>query len=147
MKNLLAGLAGACLMAPMAMAQDGNAEDGEDAFRQCRSCHSIQDDAGDYIVRGGRTGPNLYGIVGRVAGTYEDFDYSDDMVAAGEQGLEWNFEDFAVYVQDPTAFLRDYTGDDGARGKMTFKLRDEDDAADLWAFFESIAPAEDDGGS
>ncbi|MAM62919.1 cytochrome C [Maritimibacter sp. UBA3975] len=141
MKTLYAGLAGALLIAPAAFAQDaGDPAAGEDDFRQCRSCHSIQTDEGDDIVKGGRTGPNLYGIVGRQAGTFEDFSYSDAMVAAGEQGLEWNVDDFTVYVQDPTAFLRDYTGDDSARGKMTFKLRQAEKAADLWAYLESVGP-------
>ena len=54
-----------------AFAQDGptgDAEAGEREFRKCKSCHMIQDAEGEMIVRGGRTGPNLWGVVGRVAG-------------------------------------------------------------------------------
>ncbi|HBB82182.1 MAG TPA: cytochrome C, partial [Sulfitobacter sp.] len=46
----------------------GDAEAGEKVFRKCKSCHMIQDDEGNDIQKGGRTGPNLYGIYNRVAG-------------------------------------------------------------------------------
>ncbi|MEY8843004.1 cytochrome c family protein, partial [Cribrihabitans sp. XS_ASV171] len=100
-------------------APSGDAEAGEKVFRQCRSCHMITDAEGNDIQKGGKTGPNLYGVVGRTAGTYEDFRYSDDMVAAGEAGLVWNEADFVTYVQDATEFLRAYLDDSSARGKMT----------------------------
>ena len=81
------------------MAQDasGDAEAGEADFRQCRTCHSITDAEGNDIVKGGKVGPNLYGVVGRQAGSWDDFAYSDFMVAAGEAGLSWNVEDFTAY--------------------------------------------------
>lgn len=121
----------------------GNAEDGEKVFRQCRSCHSITDADGNDIQKGGRVGPNLYGVAGRTAGTYEGFKYSDSMVAAGEAGLAWDEEHFTPYVQDPTGFLRDYLDDSSARGKMTFKARKEQDALDVWAYLVSVGPEMD----
>ncbi len=118
----------------------GDAEAGESAFRQCRSCHMIVDADGNDIVKGGRTGPNLWGVVGRTAGTYEDFRYSDAMVEAGEAGLVWDEASFAAYVQDPTGFLREYLDDSGARGSMSFKVRKEEDAVNLWAYLASVSP-------
>ena len=60
-------------------------------------------------MKGGRTGPNLYGVVGRQAGTQEDFDkYGDSIVAAGEAGLVWTEELIVEYAKDPKAFLQDY---------------------------------------
>ncbi|SDJ29121.1 c-type cytochrome [Lutimaribacter saemankumensis] len=118
----------------------GDAEAGEKEFRKCKSCHMIQNADGEDVVRGGRTGPNLWGVVGRTAGTYEDFRYSDSMVAAGEAGLVWSEEEFVKYVQDPTAYLRDYLDDDSARGKMSYKLRDVEDAANIWAYLASVSP-------
>ncbi len=146
MKRLLAGLAGMLLAAPCAMAQDagGDPAAGEKDFNQCKTCHSITDADGNDIVKGGKVGPNLYGVVGRQAGTWDDFKYSEYMVAAGESGLEWNLEDFTVYVQDPTAFLRDYIDDPKARGKMTFKLTKAEKAPDIWAYLVSVGP---EGGS
>ena len=135
-------LAAAALAAP-AMAQDlasGDADEGERVFNQCKSCHMIVDDEGENIVRGGRVGPNLYGVVGRTAGTYDDYRYSDMMVAAGEGGLAWDEESFVAYVQDPNGFLQEQTGDSG-RAKMTFRARSEDDAVNAWAYLVSVSPA------
>ena len=132
----------AILTAAPIVAQDasGDAAKGEKVFGKCRSCHSITDADGEVIARGGRTGPNLFAISGRTAGSYPDFSYSDEMVAAGEKGLAWSEEDFLTYVSDPSGFLKTYLDDPKARGKMTFKLRKDDEAADVWAYLVSVAP-------
>ena len=119
----------------------GDAEAGEKTFRQCKACHMIADDDGNNIVRGGRVGPNLYGVVGRAAGSVEDFRYSGLLEAAGDQGLEWDEESFVGYVQDPTGWLQDYTGEDG-RGKMSYQVRKEEDAVNVWAYLASVGPDE-----
>ncbi len=119
----------------------GDPEAGEKAFRQCKACHMIVDDDGNNIVRGGRVGPNLYGIVGRTAGSIEDFRYSDLLAAAGEQELAWDEESFVGYVQDPTGWLKEYTGEDG-RGKMSYMVRKEEDAVNVWAYLASVGPDE-----
>lgn len=120
----------------------GDAEAGERVFAKCKACHSIVDADGNDVVRGGRTGPNLYGLYTRVAGTEEEFGskYGDSLQAAGEAGLEWNEEDFLVYVQDPRDFLQTYLDDRRARSKMSFKLRDEEDAKNVWAYIVSVGP-------
>ncbi|QBF34233.1 cytochrome c family protein [Thalassococcus sp. S3] len=119
----------------------GDAAAGEKAFNKCKSCHMIVADDDTEIVKGGRTGPNLYGIVGRQAGTIEGFRYGDDLVAAGEAGLVWDEANFVEYVQDPRAFLRAYLDDSKARSKMSFKLRDG--GADVYAYLASVGPAEE----
>ncbi|MCL4119364.1 UNVERIFIED_CONTAM: hypothetical protein GTU68_030721 [Idotea baltica] len=93
------------------------------------------------IVKGGKVGPNLYGVYTRPAGSVEGFKYSKSMTAAGEAGLEWNEEDFVTYVADPTAFLKGYLDDDKAKGKMAFKLKDAEQAKDVWAYLVSVGPA------
>lgn len=119
----------------------GDVAAGEKAFRQCIACHVVVNEAGDTLAGNkAKTGPNLYGIVGRTAGTVEDFRYSDILALAGEQGIVWDEASFAGYVQDPTGWLREATGD-GGRGKMTFKVRKEADAVDLYAYLASLAPA------
>ena len=115
----------------------GDAEAGEKVFNKCKSCHMIQNAEGENIVRGGRTGPNLYGIVGRTAGTVEGFNYGADLVAAGEAGLVWNEENFVAYVQDPKAFLSEFLGS-SARSKMSFRLRDG--MADVYAYLAEVGP-------
>jgi len=113
---------------------EGDAAVGESEFKRCKACHSITD-GDDVFVKGGRTGPNLFGVIGRIAGT-EDFKYSDSMVAAGEAGLVWSEDNLPGYLLDPTAFLKEYLDDDGARSKMTLKLKKkgEDIAAYLATF-------------
>jgi cytochrome c len=77
---------------------------------------------GETIVRGGRVGPNLYGIIGRQAGGVEDFrGYGDSLVKAGEQGLVWDQQNVAEYTADPAKFLSDYLGE-RARSRMAYKL-------------------------
>ncbi|WP_101068440.1 c-type cytochrome [Roseovarius salinarum] len=115
----------------------GDAAAGETAFNMCRACHKIVDDEGNAIVNGGPVGPNLYGVTERGAGGVEDFAYSDVMMAAGEAGLEWTEETFVAYVQAPTKYLQEQSGESG-RGKMTYKVRSEEDAKDLWAYLVSV---------
>ncbi|MBL6428760.1 MULTISPECIES: cytochrome C [Maritimibacter] len=122
----------------------GDAEAGEGDFRKCKSCHAISS-ADEDIVKGGRTGPNLYGVIGRTAGSYEDFNYGDDIVAAGEAGLVWDTTNMVEYLADPKAFLQAYLEDDGAKSKMTFKLKDGEDVAAYLATFSEGEMEEGEG--
>ncbi|SFO94831.1 c-type cytochrome [Tranquillimonas alkanivorans] len=119
----------------------GDAAAGEELFSQCQTCHVVVDDEGNTLAgRNARTGPNLYGVVGRTAGTVEDFRYSSAMEEAGEEGLVWTAETFVPYVQDPTGFLREYLDDPRARGKMSYRVRSEEDAQNLFAYLASLGP-------
>jgi cytochrome c len=129
-----------CLASPAVAA--GDAEAGAKLFNQCQTCHVVANEAGEVLAgRASKTGPNLYAVVGRQAGTNPDFKYGEDMIKAGEQGLVWDEATFVAYVQDPQAFLKDYLQDSKAKGKMQFKVRKEEDAANLYAFLVSLAPA------
>lgn len=122
----------------------GDAEAGEKVFRKCKSCHMVQDADGNDIVKGGRTGPNLYGIFARVPGTQEDFakKYGKSIVAAGETMPDgWAEEEFVAYVADPRGWLREVLDDSKAKSKMSFKLPKEQDARDVWAYLVSVGPA------
>ncbi|WP_112320676.1 c-type cytochrome [Oceanibium sediminis] len=140
MKYALTILGGLALSGTAALADghaSGDAAAGESIFRQCASCHVIAN--GDEVLAGrGKTGPNLYGLFGRQAGTVEGFDYGDSIVAAGQAGLEWNEEDFLAYVEDPRSFLQTYLDDKGARSKMSFRLRKGGE--DVWAYIVSMGP-------
>ncbi|AWZ22469.1 Cytochrome c family protein [Roseovarius sp. EC-HK134] len=115
-----------------------DAQRGEALFKDCRACHSIIDETETPVVRGGRTGPNLYGVIGRHAGSVPGFNYSRSMVAAGTSGLRWNEEGFVGYIRDATAFLRTYLDDPQARGKMAYQLRDVQMAQDVWAYLQTV---------
>jgi cytochrome c len=105
--------------------------------KRCKACHMIAD-GDNVILKGGKTGPNLFGVVGRTAGTYDGFKYGDDTIAAGEQGLVWNEEEISTYLKDPRKYLRAYLSDKKAKSKMSFKLRKEDDRTAVSAYLASL---------
>ena len=139
MSRVLAALT-ALLLAGPALSQEvtGDAAKGEKAFAKCRSCHSIESDSGEVIVKGGRTGPNLYGVIGRPAGSYEDYSYSEDLAAAGANGLVWDGPQFVAFTHDPREFLRAYLDDSKAKSKMVFKL--SSGSEDIYAYLVSVGP-------
>ncbi|KNX42707.1 Cytochrome c-550 precursor [Roseovarius tolerans] len=128
MKTMIAATATLVALAMPALAQD--AAKGEKEFNKCKACHMIASDS-ETIVKGGKIGPNLHGVIGRTMGSVEDFKYSDGLQAKAEAGEVWTEENLAEYVTDPNDFL-------GSRSKMTFKLRkgQEDVAAYLATFSE-----------
>lgn len=113
---------------------------GEAAFRGCRSCHGITSDDGTVIQRGGRTGPNLYGIAGRAIASVEGFNYSEPLTRLGATGAIWTEDLFEEYMADTTAFLRHQLGDDSVRSAMNFRLNSGAD--DMYAYLESLVPAQ-----
>ncbi|MBI1417134.1 MAG: c-type cytochrome [Limimaricola sp.] len=137
------------LIAAPAFADDtptGDAAKGEQIFnRQCATCHVIQDDSGKVLAgRAAHIGPDLWHAMGRQPGTYPNFNYGDSMVAYGKTGVVWGHDNFVEYVQGPTPFLRKALGDNSARGKMAFQLRNATDAEDVYAFlYQYRTPAAD----
>ena len=149
-KFWIVAAAGALLAGPALAAAhlgSGDPEAGKAVFNQCQTCHVVANEAGETLAgRNAKTGPNLYGVVGRTAGTQAEFaagrpGYKASIIAAGEKGLVWDEATFVAYVQDPTAFLKEYLGDSKARSGMAFKVRSEEDAKNLYAFLASIGPA------
>ena len=125
------------LLSTPALAAEGDVAKGEKEFNKCKACHMIQDEAGTDIIKGGKTGPNLYGVIGRTAGTAEDYKYGADLVKAGEAGLVWDEASLAAYIEDPRSFLREYLDDGSAKSKMTFKMKKN--TADMAAYLASLS--------
>lgn len=126
------------LLAAPAFAE-GDLEAGEKGFNKCKSCHMVVSDDGDVIVKGGKTGPNLWGVAGRTAGSVEGFKYSKDLIAAGEAGLVWDEAKFVGFTTDPKKFLQAETGNAKAKSKMSFRLKKGGE--DIFAFLASHGPA------
>lgn len=150
MTKFTLALAAATLVAAPAFAgghapTQGDAAAGEEAFsKQCVSCHVVVNEAGETLAgRNAKTGPNLYGVAGRAIGSVEDFRYGNGIEALNEAGEIWTEEMFVGYVQDPTPWLREATDDRRVRGKMSFKVRDEADAYNLYAYLYSLAEGGD----
>ena len=104
-----------------AAAAQGDPERGEEVFRTCIACHSLE--PGKH-----RTGPSLAGIWGKEAGTVEGFRrYSPALKSAG---VTWTAETLDAWLADPRAFI--------PGNRMTFPgLRDEQARADLIAYLEA----------
>ncbi len=120
----------------------GDPAAGEAVFKQCQTCHVVADADGNVLAgKAAKTGPNLYGVVGRVAGSYPDFKYGEDMIAAGAAGLVWDAATLTEYVQNPSNFLKTTLNDKSAKGKMQFQVKDPVKAADVVAYIASLAPA------
>jgi cytochrome c len=75
---------------------EGNGSAGRKIFKQCRNCHSVRQE------KFGTFGPNLYQVVGRMAGTAAEYTYSPALAGAG---FAWTPERLDRWLMDPQAFL------------------------------------------
>lgn len=98
----------------------GDLSNGQSKFALCRSCHTITEGGPDL------TGPNLYGVFGRKAGSKEGYSYSDAVKAAG---FTWEATHLDKWLADPRGFM--------PGTKMTFAgLKDPKDRIDLIAYLK-----------
>ncbi|MDO8605702.1 MAG: cytochrome c family protein [Phaeospirillum sp.] len=84
-KKLGLVLAAALLAAPFAASAQ---EAAPAAFNQCKACH---------VIGKNGVGPNLAGVFGRKAGSFDGFKYSDAMKAAPA----WDEATLTKYLTDP----------------------------------------------
>ena len=114
---------------------EGDAAKGEKAFKKCKACHMIVN--GDEVIfKGGKTGPNLYGVIGRQAGSVDGFKYSKSLKALGESGFVWDEATLAEWVTNPKDFLKAH--DQAPKTKMSFKLKKGGE--DVAAYLASVSP-------
>ncbi len=78
---------------------EGDVKAGERVFKRCQACHMVGPNAKT------RIGPPLNGVFDRKIGSLDGFRYSPVMKAFGEQGIEWNPEDFTGYLTNPRKWL------------------------------------------
>ncbi|MFN7003936.1 MAG: c-type cytochrome [Roseinatronobacter sp.] len=104
-------------LAPVAHADEAR-------WRDCRTCHAVEAPDGRVLARGGRSGPNLYGIANRpVAGDPSFRFYSPDLRAVGQSGARWSEDNFVAYLTNPDQFLRAASGNPNAQSGMHVELR------------------------
>ncbi len=110
----------------------------EARWRDCRTCHAVTAPDGTERARGGRSGPNLWGIANRpLAGDSEYRFYSDDLKLAGQRGLRWSEANFMAYLAEPTQFLRAATANPQAESGMHVQLRSG--GRELFQYLQSLS--------
>jgi cytochrome c len=87
---------GAPATTPATALPPGNADDGATIFKKCAACHEIGPTAKNSV------GPVLNGVVGRMAGTYPGYAYSD---ANKSSGVVWTAANLAAYLPAPKLFM------------------------------------------
>ncbi len=99
----------------------GDPVNGKRIFARCRACHTVE--------QGGpnMTGPNLWGVFGRKAGSKPDYGYSDAMKA---QAYAWDAPHLDAWLSAPATTV--------PGTKMTFiGLNDPKDRIDLIAYLKT----------
>lgn len=136
MKPMIPAIAALIALAAPALA--GDAAVGEKEFKKCKACHMIQDADGNDIVKGGKTGPNLWNVIGRKIASVDGFKYGDGIAsaAAANPDAVWDEAHLAEYITDPQGWI-DGNGGSG-KTKMTFKLKNKQE--DLAAYLASVSP-------
>ncbi len=135
----LAAVSALYATAGQALAQAGDAQNGEQVFKKCMACHRVGEGAKNQV------GPVLNGVFGRQAGTAADYKYSTLNQAAGAAGLVWSEDQVFKYLEEPNTFLRGFLTSKGkteeASGstKMAFKLVDEQDRRDVVAYLKRFS--------
>lgn len=119
----------------------GDPAKGEADFKKCKSCHSIIAPDGTDIRKGGKTGPNLWGLVGNPVAHDADFKFGDGILAAQAAGAVWDEASLTAYVQDPEKWVQAASGDAAVKSKMSFKLtKGAEDMAAYLATLTDVAP-------
>lgn len=102
----------------------GDPTAGAQVFKKCFACHAVGEGAQVKV------GPVLNGLIGRKAGTYEGYNYSD---ANKNSGLVWDEKTLATYLKNPQATI--------PKTKMVFPgLPKDSDIDDLIAYLKQFGP-------
>jgi cytochrome c len=124
LKLLGFSLVGAALLASIGVAMAQDAAAGEKVFAKCKICHQIGEGANNMV------GPVLNGVVGRKAGSYPDYHYSD---ANKGSGITWDEATLTEYLRDPKAKV--------PGTKMVFPgLKSDADIANVIAYLKQFGP-------
>lgn len=105
----------------MRPAAAADVEAGKTDFKKCALCHTTE--AGKNKI-----GPSLFGIVGRKAGSVENFNYSEAMKNFDHT---WDAATLDTYLTDPRATV--------PGTKMIFPgIKDEKERQDVIAYLETL---------
>jgi cytochrome c len=96
----------------------GDVVHGKTLYQGCEACHSIDDND---------LGPRHRGVVGRHAGSVEDYAYSN---ALKNSGLTWDEATLDRWLTNPSALV--------PGTKMFFKIDDAQARADIIAYLKEL---------
>ena len=103
----------------------GDIANGKKVFMVCKTCHTLNEGGSNM------TGPNLWGVFGRKAGSAAGFNYSDGVKALG---YTWDAQKIDTWITNPKAVV--------AETKMSFVgVKDAKDRADVIAYLKSETSA------
>jgi cytochrome c len=118
---VLASSIGLCATSALA---NGDPVNGAKLAKPCAICHTTVKDGASLI------GPNLFGIVGRKAGSLAGYSYSPAMKASG---LTWDEATLTKYLMAPSTVV--------PGTKMTYNgFQKQDDAASVAAYLATLKP-------
>lgn len=124
-KGTCLAIAAAVALAGGSALAAGDAAKGAKVFKKCKACHTVK--------KGGKhkVGPNLFGVVGRKAGSTDFKRYK------GMKGADWTWDEALLdeYLKDPKAFSKKRTG---KKSSMTAKLKKSGDRANIIAYLKSV---------
>ena len=117
-------MAGAALVASSVAAVAQDAAAGEKVFAKCKVCHRVGENAKNFV------GPVLNGVVGRKAGTYPGYNYSEPNK---NSGITWTEENLKTYLKNPQKMI--------PGTKMVFPgLTSETDIDNVIAYLKQFGP-------
>lgn len=118
----LAFATGAVALLATAAQASGDAKAGADVFKRCTACHADAKDGPN------KFGPNLFGVIGRKAGSYPGFNYSPAMK---NSSFTWDEQKLEAYISHPQQVV--------AGNKMPFGgISDSKQAKDLTAYLVTL---------
>lgn len=104
-----------------------DAKAGQASAKKCSSCHNFGNGESN------KTGPLLYGVVGRVEGSHEGFAYSDGMLAHKTNGDTWTYENLNAFLTSPKTYT--------PGTKMSFAgVKDPQERANILAYLQTLSP-------
>ena len=112
----------------------GDAVKGEKVFKKCMACHAVGEGAK------AKVGPPLTDVVGRRVASFEGYKYGKGILALAETEQIWTEEELSEYLTHPRNYLRAKLNDKKAKSKMAFRLKKEQDRADVIAYLKSLNP-------